>query len=463
MKSFLYSDNTFTKRTFVVAVAALILVSAPAGWAQATLVDVATDETDPRNLGDTEPSIAVNPANPLEIAIVTFSERWTPTSMAPVWKSSDGGFTWRKVFQIPQPAQGVGGPGDQKIAFDGAGNLFVAELGGSKDFVFRQTGAADDPLTPGAAYGNDQPHLEVDKLASSFCFNQVYSPWLNFGMSPERSTVSFSPTGGVDMNDVGVGDNGTFPNRTTRIALGPDGTAYVVYKTREGSVGGGFENAHFRVGRSDDCGLTWTGLGAGGVSVHGPDPVQTIFTNSFGNPSKGKVARARSSDAWIAANPVDGSVYAAYVSRDDSGFGQIYVASSADQGVTWNSQIVTDGTHHSAYPEIAVADNSTVGVLYIDYDDSGDRTIFRHHLALSYDNGVTWTDEILQEMDPGPLVGASNGFLWGDYEGLTAVGGNFYGVFTGKSIGRTTPQFDPIFFTETAEPPAARLAKKKAN
>src|SRR5262249_27671650 len=93
------------------------------------LVDVATDDTDPGNYADTEPSIAGNPVNPLEIAIVTFSEPWSGTRAAPVWKSSDGGTTWRKVFQIPQPVAGSNGPGDQKIAFDARGRLYVAELG----------------------------------------------------------------------------------------------------------------------------------------------------------------------------------------------------------------------------------------------------------------------------------------------------------------------------------------------
>jgi hypothetical protein len=74
--------------------------------------------------------------------------------MAPVWRSDDGGATWRKVFQIPQPAPNLSGPGDQKISFDEAGNLYIAELGSPPrtNFVFRQTGAPDAPLTVGAAY-----------------------------------------------------------------------------------------------------------------------------------------------------------------------------------------------------------------------------------------------------------------------------------------------------------------------
>jgi hypothetical protein len=443
----------------------------------ATIVDIATDATDTSNLADTEPSIAVNPMSSLEIAVVTFSESWGPNVMAPVWKTSDGGNTWRKVFQIPQPTvpspvpgqppMGLPGPGDQKIAFDAAGNLFIAELGiGSpiRDFVYRQTGAADGPLTPGAAYGDDQPHIDVHQAPpGQACAGVLYSPWLNFGVaSGPQSTVSWSNTSGTAMNDVPAGDISSFPNRTTRIALASDGRAYVVYKTREGMVSGvslpgstnnDFENVHFRVQRSDDCGSSWNALGgAVGISVHGNNTVQTYFTNNFGVTGAGrKVARARSSDAWITANPTNGHVYVAYVRRDASTFGQIYVARSTDNGLHWNSTRVTDGSHHCAFPEIAVAGNGTIGVMYVDFDDTGTNTNFRHHFARSFNNGVTWTDQILQSMDPSPLANAASGFLWGDYEGLTVAGHAFYGVFTGESIGRTTPQLDPIFFTETAD------------
>jgi hypothetical protein len=459
----LSTNHTLVQRVLVpfLALWLIIMTLSLLGTAQ-TIKDVATNATDPFNLADTEPSIAVDPANPLRIAIVSFSEPWGPATGAPVWMSTDGGVTWSKIKVIPQPPTGLRGPGDQKIAFDSTGRVLIAELDvGFNDFIYRQTGASGTPLTAGSSYGNDQPHLDVDKTAASPCFNRVYSPWLNTAISPARSNVERSADFGVTVNDV-VAGSPSFANRTTRIAVAPSGQAYIIYKTREGAVDSNFENAHFRVMRTDDCGLTWTALGATGVSVHGAGTVRTWFTQSdisgnliigFGNPAKGKVARARSSDAWIAVHPGSGDGYAAFTNRDASGFGQIYMARSTNQGSSWTLNRVTDGTHHSAYPEIAVAGNGTVGVLYIDFDDSGASTIFRHRFARSFDNGATWTDENLQSMDPGPLGNAGNGFLWGDYEGLTAAGNSFYGVFTGQSIGRTTPQLDPIFFKETALPP----------
>jgi uncharacterized repeat protein (TIGR01451 family) len=450
----------------LVLIAACTCVLAPAtAWSQATQVDIATDLTDPSNLNDFEPSIAVNPANPLQIAVVTFSETWS-SGNAPVWRSDDGGKTWRKVTQIPQPSS-LCGPGDQKIAFDAVGNLYVAELGfdcitgAAQDFVYRQAGAEDDPLTVGASYGDDQPHVDVDKGSGSGCLALVYSPWLNFKISPERSTVSNSTSGGSSMTDVAAGNN-TFPNRTTRIALSSDGKAYIIYKSREGAAGGNFENAHFYVRRSDDCGATWTANGGtSGVSVHGTGTVQTWFTSSWGNASKGPTARARSSDAWVAVDPTSGDVYAAYVSKDSSGFGQIYVARSTTQGTSWLAPVrVTDGTHHSAYPEIAVTTNGTVGVLYIDYDDSGTDILYRHHFSRSFDQGAHWADKTLQSMDPKTVTFATTSPpLWGDYEGLTAAGKIFYGVYTGQSTGRTITQLDPIFFSESGVPADLAITK----
>jgi len=281
----------------------------------------------------------------------------------------------------------------------------------------------------------------------------LYSPWLDFAPALQRSTATRSTNGGVTVTNVPMGDNSTFPNRTTRLAIASDGKAYIIYKTREGTVGAGtnFENAHFRVHRSDNGGVSWNALGGtSGVSVHGATAVQTWFTNNFGNPAKGKVARARSSDAWIAVDPSDGDVYAAFCDKDSSGFGQIFVARSTNQGATWTNTRVTDGTKHSAFPEIAVAANGTVGVLYVDFDDSGANTIFRHRFARSFNNGSTWSNQNLQNLNPAPIANATSGFLWGDYEGLTAQGNTFYGVFTGESIGRSTLQLDPIFFTRSA-------------
>src|SRR5205823_1289369 len=105
----------------------LSLIAAPRqAGAQTVQVNVATDITDPFEWDDSEPSIAVNPLNPNEITIITFSEGWDDTTPAPVWRSFDGGMTWIKQFIVAGPL-GSFGPGDQKAAYDAQGRLVLAE------------------------------------------------------------------------------------------------------------------------------------------------------------------------------------------------------------------------------------------------------------------------------------------------------------------------------------------------
>jgi hypothetical protein len=450
------------------ALAAFLLALCQAASA-ANLIDIANDTTDPDNWPDAEPSIAVDPNNPRNISVVTISSdpfAWLGGRNAIVWQSKDGGATWvPSQILPPPPANSTGQPGDHNIAYDSSGRLFVTLLVTNvqnEDFIYRPVlGSAD--LMPGMPpYGDDDPHLDIDKVSGSHCFGTLYSPWLNTHVNPWRSNVALSSVQGNTINNVAVGAT-TFDNSTTRIALAPDGKAYVVYKLRQGLIAGtapGLENAAFVVHRSDDCGQTWNALPNSPITVHPTATVQTFFATDWG---AGKnMARAKASDAWIAVDRRSGDVYVAHVSVDASSFGQIYVARSPDNGQTWAETRVTDGTSHSAYPEIAVADNGTIGVLYIDFTVPPGKAdaSFRHRFARSFDRGEHWTEQTLQIMDPSmlslgkrPVVPWTDGLLWGDYEGLTAVGNTFYGVFTGASIGRTQAQPDPIFFTEAATMP----------
>src|SRR5262249_52842098 len=96
--------------------------AAAVDWRKLHIGPIPSQVSDPHNLADHEPSIAVyrpkSPDKPEEIDVVAFSGNWHPDDasvMAPVWRSSNGGKTWVKVHQIPRPANGRGGPADQSI------------------------------------------------------------------------------------------------------------------------------------------------------------------------------------------------------------------------------------------------------------------------------------------------------------------------------------------------------------
>jgi hypothetical protein len=437
------------------------------------LRDLADDNSDKTNEPDGEPSIAVNPADPREIAVVAFSGSWSsdPPVAAPIWKSFDGGLTWHKRDLLPAPAVFhtsapnirniiLEGPADQKIAYDREGHLTAVEMAADRNdrnftvnVIYNQKGEPNKPLTADSFFGEgiaDQPHVEANRTASS-CANRIYAAWLK--TDHDNSVGSFVFSNGPATTVAATGDQ-ELPNRSTRIAIAPDDKAYILYKVRpsaEPDDFDGFEDVSFRVRRSDDCGRTWNALGKQtGVSVHGPSSVKSFFTSDFGNLKKTKLdarARAKSSDAWITTHPTNGDIYVTYVNRDASLHGQIYLAKSSDGGKNWESVRVTDGSKDSAYPEVAVTSDGVIGILYIDFTETATATVFRHNFVFSTDDGKSWKRQLLQSFDPATLKNLSNSpDLWGDYEGLTSQGKVFYGVFCGRSIGRKNVQLDPIFF-----------------
>lgn len=432
------------RRFFGSLLLSLALLAGRAGAQTIPLVDIATDATDPLNFADSEPSIAVNPTNPREIAVLSFAEGWTSAQAGPLWWSGDGGATWTKRFVIRRPTALDGSSGDQKLYWAQDGTLFMAQLAMELDvprcLMYRPDGTG--MWVSGNRYGDDQPMIDGHN-------DTILSPWLNFGTNPERSTATRSTNQGMTVATVGIGDTNA-PNRTSRIAVGPNGNAYVIFKNRLGQVAGtNFENAAFRVVRSTDGGVTWN---SPGVPVHA-GTVQTWFTTTWGDAQNGsRTGRARSSDAWIAVNPANGDVWAAYVAREASGIGQVFAVRSTDGGLTWGAPIrVSDGTLNSAYPEIAVTANGTVGVMYLDFDPHTGAppptiTSYTYRFARLAPNGAFWRRQTLQSFTTQELSNGTNGFLWGDYMGLTAHQDVFFGVFTGRSIGRTNVQFDPIFF-----------------
>jgi hypothetical protein len=421
--------------------------------ASAQLVDIATDVTDPNNFDDSEPSIAVNPRNPRQIAVVAFSgSTWGNGKLAPIWQSNDGGANWTRNNVLPAPVAASGAIGDQTIAYGADGRLFVATLGTGinkpRCFIFRPIVGG---YAAGAAFGDDQPIIGTDNTAGLFA-NRRYTTWLDFAGAPSRSWVSRSSDDGMTVSSVGAGatliGGQTNSNAGTRIAVAPNGHVFIVYEANPPvPVMNNFRTATYRVSRSDDGGATWDANGATGVPVHA-GTMQAWYAPSWGDAKNGgKTARLLSSNHWIAVNPANGQVWVVFTTKDASGFGQIYATRSLNEGVTWSPATrITDGTHHSGFPVIAVASNGVLGVLYVDYDNSGVQTVYRQRFARSFDSGVTWTQTILQSFTTQSLSNGINNFLWGDYEGLTAAGTMFYGVFTGKSIGRANVQFDPIFF-----------------
>src|SRR5687768_601858 len=77
---------------------------------------------------DSEPNIAVNPANANEIAITAFTPDPMGGSNAPIFVSTDGGNTWVVNSIVPSQAGSGTGTGDITPRFGSTGNRFYAGI-----------------------------------------------------------------------------------------------------------------------------------------------------------------------------------------------------------------------------------------------------------------------------------------------------------------------------------------------
>src|SRR3989442_13219618 len=77
---------------------------------------------------DSEPTIAVNPANPRQIAASAFTPDPSEGPRAPIYVSTDGGQTWTLNAIVPSTAHDGSATADITVAFGTASNVLYAGI-----------------------------------------------------------------------------------------------------------------------------------------------------------------------------------------------------------------------------------------------------------------------------------------------------------------------------------------------
>src|SRR5882762_4176902 len=77
---------------------------------------------------DSEPSIAVNPSNPLHIAASAFTPDPSEGPRAPIYVSTDGGNTWTLNSIVPSTVADGSVTGDITVAFGTSSNVLYAGI-----------------------------------------------------------------------------------------------------------------------------------------------------------------------------------------------------------------------------------------------------------------------------------------------------------------------------------------------
>lgn len=431
------------------------------------------------SVGDTGETNGIPPPPPGE----TFS--------APVYVSTDGGDNWRLESILPN-ANPISGTRDITVGFGpGSGDLYAGTLRGDRTFKELCTRDSDDifaKLTCNIFEGPtmevrrtsdiesgqtmellhtrgfvDQPYLEMGAAGAS---DRVFVGFndLNFFVGPPDKTCSacdVSEDGPQDASgrtasvahslrpeglasfsrsvvepDATTGQNGP----AVRTAAHPDGTVYAIYyhwTTRNQETG--HITSDVVVVRDDSSGsgddpfrdLIDPSRGTIGSRVV---VIRRVPWANFSQPDFGQ-ERLVNSDLSIAVDPRDSSTV--YVAWADVPFGApvadytLHVRRSEDSGSTWSpSDLLT--IVGAKNPALAISSTGKVGFLYQELArvDSSQRWVT--HFRRS-GNGTTWDDLVLADVPADePEVGLFVPYI-GDYVHVTAVGDDFYGVFSASN------------------------------
>jgi hypothetical protein len=390
---------------------------------------------------DTEPNIAVNPANVQQIAGTAFSLDPMGGSQGPVYVSVDEGNTWDEPDLLPTQT------GDQTIRFAGTSNILYAAI--LDPSVNMKAYRKNDITAPGlmtqiynlaGSYPIfcDQPYIQAATVMGGSGVNsdRVYIG----GNDLHKSSVDGKTSSIIQSMDSAAGspvfnqvviekrNTPTSPYKQdgpqVRIAIHPDGTVYaLIYHWRTDTTPPIVVTADVVLMRDDNWGNSATPYSA---LLDSSDSIAgQIIANNITFTFNYSVGGQRTAgDLNVAVDPRDSStVYVAWAELLSSVY-TIHLVRSDDRGANWSSDLltITNATH----PCIAVNSQGKIGFLYQQITGSGSAQRWETHFRSS-DDGIMWDDTILCTAFN---RGSSGAGPLGDYIHMMAAGKNFYGVFT---------------------------------
>ncbi|MBV9831349.1 MAG: hypothetical protein JOZ82_07110, partial [Marmoricola sp.] len=455
---------------------------------------------------DSEPSLAVNPSNPLQIAASAFTPDPLGGANAPIFVTDDGGTTWRLNPIVPSQAGRA--TGDITLRFSRTGNRLYAGIlrfPGSLRLNILRTGnflGASAMTVLVDRNGVDQPYLAVGSPATGPDAGKDRVFVGDNNLATSSSSGGDGKTARIEVHQDGAGAAPPPPSgfasvkiesRTTsgqdgppiRPAVHEDGTVYGAFyhwTTFDGSTGKA--TVSVIVVRDDSWGggaTPFTALkdpsdnAAGRIVVSG----RTLpFLNSS-QPTFGQ-ERLVGSDLSIAVDPRNSSsVWLAWADRVGATDYTLHLRHSTDKGATWANDLRTITNAKS--PALAVNNAGQVGFLYQQVTGTGAAQRWVTHFERSSDSFATIDDKVLATV---PASSPAPTFLpyLGDYVHLMAVDATFYGIFSAantpdhanfpqgvvyqRNADFTTkqlfdvdghspvqPSIDPFFFKVTADAP----------
>jgi hypothetical protein len=377
----------------------------------------------------TEPSVAINPVNPQQIA-AAFQDN------ASVAYSQDGGTHWQIAAGTAPPNYKVSG--DVSIAYDLHGHAilcFIAfdKLGTAEYWAHNATRngifvrrsldggstweaqaiAIDEQPTRAVMPFEDKPYIVADNNPQSPFAGNLYVGWTEFSLTKTIILFSRSVDGGSTWSSpIEISTQEGLPRDDNGAVEGFTGTV-----TADGTLSVAWSAGNWiAMATSNDGGRTFT-------------PSRKIIETG---PSYFNVENVQRSNGFpqIGSDPRSSALFVAW-SDYRNGDVDVFCATSADKGKSWSREArVNDDPIHNGTDQFfqwMAVDPADGSVNLIFYDRRGDpqNKVSTITLARSQDGGKVFTN---YAWDTRPFD-SKGGFI-GDYTGIAALGGRVFGVWT---------------------------------
>jgi hypothetical protein len=345
----------------------------------------------------TEPNIAVDPADPQHIVLGTIDYNFPSMS---TYVSYDGGETWDGPSQSPFVLQDDFSGGDPSLAFDRASNVYMTSISiGEEDFTVGPIAITSEVSSIAVASSQDGGYTWPANISTA------RSKVTTSGLTPDRFgqlrgdiTIGF-----FDKPWISIGPDAKDPTKDVVYVTYTDfETVYEVLWLGElPTLVATQTKTSIQAVHSDDQGQTWSD----------PVNVSPVVAESYGEPlgSTGGEVTKRSVQGSQPTVLPDGTVVVAWLdSTDDEamkGLGEIYVARSTDGGASFTQPIRASTFDEigfrprtsffrywgSEFPQLASGPNGEMYIAYVarppdNLLDDGDV-----YLVSSFDKGDTWS------------------------------------------------------------------------
>jgi len=383
---------------------------------------------------DSEPNLAVNPANLQEIAGTSFtpSPGGSPTR-SPIFFSSDGGTTWSvRDIILGTPVR------DQTLRFSStSGTLYAGVLWGTGsniafinfDILRTQDFSGLNVMTRLARRQNDdQPFVQAATVPTGVNAgkDRVYVGSNNHAPSNIPSTMDSSLDAGAAIPTTSTfvleGRTVVRDGFQTRPAIHTDGTIYALFY----ALISGTTSTDVVIVRDDNWGSGGTpyralidgGDGRQGVRIATgvTNPFLSLFLGQqrIGGDLSITVDPRRSSTVYVCWGDLQGGTYT------------LHIRKSVDSGATWSGDLrtITNATN----PALAINSDGRLGFLYQEVTGTSPTQRWQTTLELTASDFGSFTTHVLANTPANTPAKTFDPYL-GDYLYMMTAGRDFYGIF----------------------------------